>query len=223
MGRFPFELTDEHLEIAWNIRKNGGNWKAVRDAFGISIPVFARYKISVMKYVAYKERTSRVPEHERKRIERVNKMRIEAVKLHGLGLNNKEVALHLGISERTFAYWLEEDANFRHEYDTIQETYNNEIILALRKRATGFVASSTTTTELYDRSGNRIGKTVSRTKKPVLPSIKAHELWLVNKKNWTTKSEKATCNTDENTVEFDIREKAMEDDESEETKEDNDE
>ena len=137
----------------------------------------------------------------------LEKSKEQAIRLSGLGMTSTEVASYIGISERQLAELMEEDSVFKHSYETAPLKSDSEVISALRKRALGYSYVTETETEILDRNGNSIGKTKVKSKRVSPPNIKAHEIWLVNRRNWRLNTEEVPVNHDAKAIEYDIREK----------------
>lgn len=200
-------LTKEDWERLYQARKHGATYAEMCLLIGIGIKSWHLISREYASYHAAREREDRKKTFKKEQLKFVEKSKEQAIRLSGLGMTIVEVASYIGISESQLVDLMEEDLVFKHNYETAPLKSDSEIISALRKRALGYTYMTETETEILDRNGNSIGKTKVKSKRVSPPNIKAHEIWLVNRRNWRLNTEEVPVNYDAKAIEYDIREK----------------
>jgi hypothetical protein len=202
-----FNPTEKQLHHAWQLKMNGFTDAEIAAKLGISSVSYSLHRLKFLIYFAQKRREAeQVATRGRPRgSNKLETYRFAAVKLAELGENVEKIAKHLGLPDSTLRSWLKEDLTFAHEIETAKDRYDHDVIKALYRRAVGFTTREATRTDM--RIGTAIAQsTTTRRVMRVLPSVKAIELWLTNRRKWLSENQSdKNPNEDLRPIEYIIR------------------
>lgn len=187
--------TESQLHHAWQLKMNGFTDVEIAEKLGVSPPTYSTRKLLFLRYFAMKRR-----EDDRIKAARLKAMgvvpsktgldryRLACVKLAELGECPAAIAKQIGVPMSTLHSWMEMDETFKHEIETARDRVDEEVIASLLKRAKGFTTREATTTEM-SMGGVIAQRTTTRRVSRVLPSVKAQELWLTNRRKWLSENQ----------------------------------
>jgi len=217
MGTFRAteRLTQEDWERLYQARKHGATYGEMCGLVGINKTSWCHISKMYFRYHSSREREERRKSLKKEQIRFIERSKEQAVRLSGLGMTLAEVASFIGVSTKHLDELMDEDPVFKHHYVNAPLKSDCEVVSALRKRALGFSYVTESETEIFDRNGNSIGKTKVKSKRLSPPNIKAHEIWLVNRRNWRLNAKENPEDHDSKAIEYDIREKMFDENLSE--------
>jgi len=207
-----FVPTERQLHHAWQLKMNGFTDAEIARKIGVSPNTFSCARVIFLKYNAQRNREQQRIHEANLRSMGINprgptkleKYRLAAVKLAELGENVNKIALQLGIPDTTLRLWMKEDETFNHEMLTAADKLDQRIIKSLVRRAEGFTTREATTTEM-SMGGVISQRTTTKRVSRVLPSVKAQELWLSNRRKWLSENKgEGERQTDNRPIEYEI-------------------
>ena len=114
--------------------------------------------------------------------------------LAAMGATNEEIALAMGVSERTIMRWAKERVS------------DAKVIRSLYERATGYEYEEEKKIIEYDKDGNVKPVKIEKTKKHVPPDVTAQIFWLKNRQRdrWQDRPQDYVDQTSDNDAEVQI-------------------
>ena len=101
--------------------------------------------------------------------------------LAAMGATNEEIALAMGVSERTIMRWAKEHESFGKALGEGKGVSDAKVIRSLYERATGYEYEEEKKIIEYDKDGNVKPVKIEKTKKHVPPDVTAQIFWLKNR------------------------------------------
>lgn len=101
--------------------------------------------------------------------------------LAAMGATNEEIALAMGVSERTIMRWAKEHESFGKALGEGKGVSDAKVIRSLYERATGYEYEEEKKIIEYDKDGNVKPIKIEKTKKQVPPDVGAQCFWLKNR------------------------------------------
>ena len=99
--------------------------------------------------------------------------------LAAMGATNEEIALAMGVSERTIMRWAKEHESFGKALGEGKGVSDAKVIRSLYERATGYEYEEEKKIIEYDKDGNVKPVKIEKTKKHVPPDVTAHRtMWI---------------------------------------------
>jgi len=204
-----FIPTEKVLQHAWQLKLNGFTDAEIAAKIGVSTVTYSLHRLRFLVFFAQRRR-------ELDRIQRagrppgpakLDRFRLAAVKLAEIGENIEQIAKQLGIPDNTLRAWMKEDETFGHEMTIAKDRADQLVIRSLLRRALGYTTREATKTDM--RIGNAIAQsTTTRRVSHVLPSVKAIELWLTNRRKWLSENQAdASTLADDRAIEYEIVDK----------------
>ena len=111
--------------------------------------------------------------------------------LAAMGATNEEIALAMGVSERTIMRWAKEHESFGKALGEGKGVSDAKVIRSLYERATGYEYEEEKKIIEYDKDGNVKPVKIEKTKKHVPPDVTAQIFWLKNRQpeKWRDRKE----------------------------------
>jgi len=201
-----FIPTEKIFQHAWQLKMNGFTDAEIAGKIGISPHTFSLHRTKFLIYFAQRRREQeRINQAGRPRGPvKLDRYRLAAVKLAELGENVERIAKQLGLPDTTLRAWMKEDETFGHEMSIAKDVADQRVIRSLLRRAEGFTTREATTTEM-SMGGIISQRSTTRRVSRVLPSVKAIELWLSNRRKWLSENRGENEKpTDDRAIEYEI-------------------
>lgn len=101
--------------------------------------------------------------------------------LAAMGATNEEIALAMGVAERTIIRWAKEHESFGKALGEGKGVSDAKVVRSLYERAIGYEYEEEKRIVEYDRDGNIKPVKVEKIKKRVAPDVTAQIFWLKNR------------------------------------------
>ncbi len=203
-AKVPEDMLKQYYEL-W---RKGADDITILSTLGITQNIFEEYAPAFLNYVRHKAifetRHSLTEEGTPAKIEFTTERRGRILEYLAAGLDIQQVSRAMGIPLATILHqWQKDDPAFKIQCDEAAILANVEVVMALKKRATGYSYTQKTVMEqqvpekeeVDPETGEitsvqpepKILTTVTRTEKVVLGETNAQKFWLVNREpgKWT--------------------------------------